>query len=79
LSIEYGGQNVEIDTNVQLEELFEIKNMHNFEHLLHYTSRLQLNGVEIDVGSFRNFVIWYAEYRKASAAKELDPVDKRAP
>jgi hypothetical protein len=67
---QYGGEYAEIDTNVQLEELFEIMNTYSFEPFLHNLSRLELNGVEIDVQSFKNFVIWYAECRKASAAKE---------
>jgi hypothetical protein len=65
----YSGEYVEIDTNGALEELFEIMNTHSFEPLLHNLSQLHLNGVEIDAQSFKNFVIWYAEYRKASAAK----------
>lgn len=34
--------------------------------LLHNLSRLQLNRLEIDAKSFRNFVIWYAEYQRAT-------------
>ena len=67
---QYGGDYAEIETNVQLEELFEIMNANSFEPLLHNLSQLHLNGVEIDAESFKNFVIWYAEYRKRSAAKK---------
>jgi hypothetical protein len=57
---QYAGGTVEIDTNISLEELFEIMNMYNFEPFLSNTDSLTLNGVEIDIESFRNFVIWYA-------------------
>jgi hypothetical protein len=73
-AIQYGGEYVEIDTNVRLEELFELMNTCSFEPLLHNLSRLELNGVEIDAESFKNFVIWYAECQKASAAKGSDAV-----
>ena len=63
---QYGGDYAEIDTNVRLEELFEIMNTNSFEALLHNLCKLELNGVEIDAQSFKNFVIWYAECRKAS-------------
>jgi len=43
-------------------------NTNSFEPLLHNLCELELNGVEIDAQSFKNFVIWYAECRKASAA-----------
>jgi hypothetical protein len=61
-----------IDTNVQLEELFEIMNTHNFEPMLHNLSSLHLNGVEFNANAFKHFVIWYAEYQKALVAKEAD-------
>lgn len=64
---QYGGEYVEIDTNVTLEELFEIMNTYRFGPLLHNLSELVLNGVEIDAQSFKNFVIWHAEWRKVSA------------
>jgi hypothetical protein len=67
---QYGGEFAEIKTNVQLEELFDIMNTSGFEPFLHNLSQLHLNGVEIDAQSFKNFVIWYAEYRKRSAAKK---------
>jgi hypothetical protein len=41
--------------------------MYNFEQLLRDLPSLQLNGVEIDAQSFKDFVIWYAECRKALA------------
>jgi hypothetical protein len=67
--IQYGGEYVEIDTNVQLEELFEIMNTYSFEPLLNNLYKLTLNGIEIDAQSFRNFVIWHADCRKSSAAR----------
>jgi hypothetical protein len=67
---QYGAERAKIDTNIQLEELFDIMNMHNFEPFMHNLSRLELNGVEIDAESFRNFVNWYAECRKISAPKK---------
>jgi hypothetical protein len=67
---QYGAQYAKIDTNIQLEELFDIMIMHNFEPFMHNLSRLELNGVEIDAQSFKNFVMWYAECRKASADKK---------
>jgi hypothetical protein len=69
-AIQYGGEYVTIDTNVRLEELFDIMNTNSLEPLLHNIDTLDLNGVEIDASSFRNFVIWYAEWRKASTAKK---------
>jgi hypothetical protein len=68
---QHGGEFVEIDTNIQLGELFEIMNTNSFEPLMHNLSRLTLNGVDIDAQSFQNFVTWYADCRKASAAKKL--------
>ena len=65
--IQYSGEYVEIDTNVQLEELFEIMNTYSFEPLLHNLYRLTLNGIEIDAQSFKNFVIWHADCHKSSA------------
>jgi hypothetical protein len=59
--IRYMGEDVEIDTNVQLEELFEIMNTSSFEPLLHNLYRLTLNGIEIDAQSFKKFVIWHAD------------------
>jgi hypothetical protein len=66
---QYGGEYAEIDTNVQLEELFDIMNMYSFEPLLHNLCNLNLNEIEIDAQSFKNFVTWYAECCKRSAAK----------
>src|SRR5215831_1609531 len=37
-AIQYGAEYAVIDTNVQLEELLEIMNAHNFEPLLHNLS-----------------------------------------
>jgi len=45
---QYGGEYVEIDTNVTLEELFEIVHTSSFEPFLHNLYELVLNGVEID-------------------------------
>jgi hypothetical protein len=67
---QYGAEHAEIDTNLHLEELFEIMLMYNFEPFMHNLSQLILNGVEIDVESFKNFVMWYAECSKASAGKK---------
>jgi hypothetical protein len=67
---QYGGEYAEIETNIQLEELFEIMNTISFEPFLHNLSRLTLNGAEIDVHAFKNFVIWYANSRAASATKK---------
>ena len=65
---QYCGEYVEIDTNLRLEELFEIMNTYSFEPLLHNLSKLTLNSIEIDDQSFRNFVIWYAKRCKSSTA-----------
>jgi hypothetical protein len=73
----YGGEYVEIDTNVQLEELFEIMSSYNFAPLLHNLSKIIINGIEIDDQSFKNFVIWYAECRKRSSAQKTDPAAGR--
>jgi hypothetical protein len=64
---QYGGEDVEIDMNIQLEEVFEIMNTSNFEPLLNNMSSLRINGVPIDVQSLRNFVAWYATYREVLA------------
>jgi hypothetical protein len=66
---QYSGEFVEVDTNIQLEELFEIMSMYSFEPLLHNLYKLTLNGVQIDAESFKNFVTWHAECHKASTAK----------
>jgi hypothetical protein len=66
---QFGGEYAEIDTNVQLEELFVIMQAHCFEPFLHNLSSLVLNGVEIDAESFKNFVIWHAECGKLSPNK----------
>jgi hypothetical protein len=76
---QYGGEYVDIDTNVQLEELFDVMDTNPFEPLLNNLSELTLNGVEIDAQSFKNFVIWHAKCRKASSAKKIDPAAERAP
>ena len=68
---QYGGEFVEISTNIKLEELFEIMNMHNFEPMLHNLSRLKLNGIELDVESFKNFVAWYAKSQAATAREAI--------
>jgi hypothetical protein len=60
-AIQYAGGTVEIETNIHLEELLEIMDMHNFEPFLHNTDSLTINGVEIDMDSFRRFVVWLAK------------------
>jgi hypothetical protein len=57
---QYSGGSVEIDTNIRLEELFEIMRQHNFEPLLDNTDSLVINGAEIDSEAFRKVVFWYA-------------------
>jgi hypothetical protein len=46
-----------------LEELFEIMNTYSFEPFFHNVSTMTLNGIEIDAESFKNFAVWYAEWR----------------
>jgi hypothetical protein len=61
---QYSGGEVKINTNISLEELFEIMNMYSFEPLLHNTDTLILNGVEIFFDSFKDVLVWYAEVCK---------------
>jgi hypothetical protein len=62
---QYGGEYVEIDTNVRLEELFDIMGSQAFEPLLHNASQLILNGAEIRVQSLSDFVSWHAVTARA--------------
>lgn len=57
---QFGGEYVEIDTNVGLDELFDIMGSRAFEPLLQNASQLILNGAEIAVPSLRDFVSWRA-------------------
>lgn len=59
-----GGDRVEIETNVRLEELFEILNSYAFEALMHNTSSFKINGVEIDQESLQRVLIWYKAMRE---------------
>jgi hypothetical protein len=58
---QYGGSDVVINTNVGLEELFEIMNNQAFGPLLSNNNTIVINGSEIDVESLRNVVAWYTE------------------
>ncbi len=59
-----GSSHVEIETNVRLEELFEILNSYAFEILIYNTSSFEINGVEIDKHSLQRVLIWYKAMRK---------------
>jgi hypothetical protein len=53
-----------IETNVRLEELFNILNSYSFETLLHNASTLVINDAEIDTKSLKDVLVWYAAARK---------------
>ena len=59
-----GSERVKIETNVRLEELFEILNSYAFETLMHNTSSFEINGVEIDKESLQRVLIWYKAMRE---------------
>src|SRR5262245_55973909 len=57
----FGGSDVRIDTNIELEELLQTMKSQAFATLLHNLDHLVINSVEIDAQSFKNFLSWYAE------------------
>jgi len=57
--MEFNGGDVSIDTNVGLEELFEIMTSPAFNVWWHNTESLTINNVELDVDSFKNVSDWY--------------------
>jgi hypothetical protein len=57
----FGGSDVRIDTNIELDELLQTMNSRAFATLLHNLDHLVINSVEIDAQAFRNFLSWYAE------------------
>jgi hypothetical protein len=64
----YSGGQVEINTNISLEELFGIMDMNSFGALLYNTDTLTINDVEISMDSFKDVVVWYADIQKRSDA-----------
>jgi hypothetical protein len=61
---QYAGSQVDIKTNVSLEELIGIMNMYSFELLRDNTDTQTINGVEIFIDSFKDVLAWYAEVQK---------------
>jgi hypothetical protein len=62
---QFGGSNrFIIETNVRLEELFEILNSYAFESLMYNTSSLKINDVEIDKECLQRVLIWYKAMRE---------------
>jgi hypothetical protein len=58
---EFGGDIVEIKTNVGLEELFSILNGYSFKGLFTDAPTLSVNDVEVDPKSLGKVVEWYAK------------------
>lgn len=75
-AMQYSGGTVQIETNIHLEELFQIMNTHNFDPFLGNTDSLKINGVKIDMGAFREFVSWYSKCeqlnKKSSGERDLN-------
>ena len=59
-----GSDRVKIETNVPLDEIFEILNSYAFETLMHNTSSFAINEVEIDKEFLQRVLIWYKAMRK---------------
>jgi len=57
---------VKIQTNVPLDELFEIISSLAFGPALHNASSFIINDAEIDVHSLRSVLIWHQQWRKNS-------------
>lgn len=57
----FGGDIVEIKTNVRLEELFLILHGNPFKDLFTETPKLFINDVEVDPESLGKVVEWYAK------------------
>jgi hypothetical protein len=66
---QYGGSRAKIETNIPLEELFDLMNTNSFEPFLHNLEHLELNGVEINVESFKDFVTWHAQMDKPGSER----------
>ena len=63
---QFGGSDyVKIETNVGLEELFEILNSYAFETLMNNTFTLNINGVEIEKQPLQRVLTWYKDMRAA--------------